>query len=207
MSVTMSGGGSRGGTDRGRTEEEEETPCEGSSIPNVNVAGGNVLELDDFGHTGDRGLPERPNEVDGSCFETTGPPSSTLDGTNNTHSNLKPAASPSSSSSSPSPLVDVSSGGGVDDEDEVAQSARPRRVVSDRVCCCYQTVHRAFLRCVEETPAMVSGLLLSMALCVAVIVLIPTTGRVRRCDNELTVKPRRAHVTQIDGVPQDPPLL
>lgn len=57
------------------------------------------------------------------------------------------------------------------------QSTRSRQSVSEGVCCCYRAVHRAFLQCVEETPAMLSGLLLSLAFCVAIIVLIPTTGR------------------------------
>ncbi|KAM9836956.1 adenylate cyclase type 4 [Aulostomus maculatus] len=64
-----------------------------------------------------------------------------------------------------------------DDEDEERGSTHSRRTVTEGVCCCYQAVHRAFLQCVEETPAMVSGLVLSLAFCVAIIVLIPTTGR------------------------------
>ncbi|XP_029932527.1 adenylate cyclase type 4 [Myripristis murdjan] len=64
---------------------------------------------------------------------------------------------------------------GVGDED--GRSTRSRRSVSEGACCCYRAVHRAFLQCVEETPAMLPGLLLSMAFCVAIIILIPTTGR------------------------------
>ncbi|XP_057187976.1 adenylate cyclase type 4-like isoform X2 [Triplophysa rosa] len=44
-------------------------------------------------------------------------------------------------------------------------------------CCCFRAVRRAFLRCLEETPIMVSGLVLSILFCVTVIVIIPSTGR------------------------------
>lgn len=67
-----------------------------------------------------------------------------------------------------------------EDRDEDRRSTRSRRSVKEGMCCCYQALHRAFLQCVEETPAMLSGLLLSLAFCVAIIVLIPTTERVRR---------------------------
>lgn len=59
------------------------------------------------------------------------------------------------------------------------RSDRSRRTVKEGMCCCYQTVHRGCLQCVEETPAMLPGLVLSLAFCVTIIVLIPTTGRVR----------------------------
>ncbi|KAM8898146.1 adenylate cyclase type 2 [Spinachia spinachia] len=62
---------------------------------------------------------------------------------------------------------------GVEDEDQ--QSTRSRQSLKEGVCCCYQALHRAFLQCVEETPAMLSGLVLSLAFCVAIIVLIATT--------------------------------
>lgn len=65
------------------------------------------------------------------------------------------------------------------DRDEDRRSTRSRRSVKEGMCCCYQAVHRAFLQCVEETPAMVSGLVLSLAFCVTVIIVIPTT-RVRK---------------------------
>ncbi|XP_010782798.1 uncharacterized protein, partial [Notothenia coriiceps] len=66
-----------------------------------------------------------------------------------------------------------------DDEDrgEDKKSTRSRQSVKEGVCCCYQAFHRAFLQCVEETPAMLTGLVLSLAFCVALIVLIPSTGR------------------------------
>ncbi|XP_071315014.1 adenylate cyclase type 4-like [Trachinotus anak] len=64
-----------------------------------------------------------------------------------------------------------------EDGDGDRRSTRSRQSVKDGVCCCYQAFHRAFLQCVEETPAMLSGLVLSLAFCVAIIVLIPTTGR------------------------------
>ncbi|XP_060922325.1 adenylate cyclase type 4-like [Limanda limanda] len=62
-----------------------------------------------------------------------------------------------------------------EDADEDGRSVRSGQSVKDGVCGCYQAVHRAFLRCVEETPAMLSGLVLSLAFCVAIIVLIPAT--------------------------------
>lgn len=65
------------------------------------------------------------------------------------------------------------------DSEEDQRSMVSRRTVREGMCCCYQTFHRAFLQCVEETPAMVSGLVLSLAFCISIIVLIPTTGRVR----------------------------
>ncbi|XP_054456918.1 adenylate cyclase type 2-like isoform X2 [Anoplopoma fimbria] len=66
-----------------------------------------------------------------------------------------------------------------DDErgDEDRRSNRSRQSVKEGVCCCFQAFHRAFLHCVEETPAMLTGLVLSLALCVTIIILIPTTGR------------------------------
>ena len=47
------------------------------------------------------------------------------------------------------------------------------------LCCCYRAVSRGFLRCLEETPAMLPGLLLTLLFTVTIIILIPTTGRVR----------------------------
>ncbi|XP_053272399.1 LOW QUALITY PROTEIN: adenylate cyclase type 4-like [Pleuronectes platessa] len=61
------------------------------------------------------------------------------------------------------------------DGDEDERSVRSGQSVKEGVCGCYQAIHRAFLRCVEETPAMLSGLVLSLAFCVAIIVLIPAT--------------------------------
>ncbi|TDG99549.1 hypothetical protein EPR50_G00195420 [Perca flavescens] len=63
------------------------------------------------------------------------------------------------------------------DEDgcEERQSNRSRQSVKEGVCCCYQAFHRAFLQCVEETPAMLTGLVLSLAFCVTLIVIIATT--------------------------------
>lgn len=63
-------------------------------------------------------------------------------------------------------------------QDEDGQSTRSRRSVKEGVCCCYQATNRAFMRCVEETPAMLSGLLLSIVFCVVIIIVIPATGRV-----------------------------
>ncbi|XP_038158066.1 adenylate cyclase type 4-like [Cyprinodon tularosa] len=65
-----------------------------------------------------------------------------------------------------------------DDEDDDGQSIQSRRSVKEGVCCCYQATNRAFMRCVEETPAMLPGLVLSMIFCVVIIVVIPATERV-----------------------------
>ncbi|XP_033839987.2 adenylate cyclase type 4-like [Periophthalmus magnuspinnatus] len=64
-----------------------------------------------------------------------------------------------------------------EDEDEDGRSILSRRSVAESVCCCFQAVHRGCLRCVEETPAMLSGLVLSLCLCIALIILLSTTGR------------------------------
>uniref|UniRef100_A0A3B5AED5 adenylate cyclase n=1 Tax=Stegastes partitus TaxID=144197 RepID=A0A3B5AED5_9TELE len=55
------------------------------------------------------------------------------------------------------------------EDDGDRRSTRSRRSVKEGVCCCYQAFHRAFLRCVEETPAMLPGLVLSLLFCVAII--------------------------------------
>ncbi|KAK7910491.1 hypothetical protein WMY93_015175 [Mugilogobius chulae] len=64
-----------------------------------------------------------------------------------------------------------------EDGDEDERSMLSRRSVAQSLCCCFQAVHRGCLRCVEETPAMLSGLVLSLCFCVAIIVLLSTTGR------------------------------
>ncbi|XP_072231931.1 adenylate cyclase type 4-like isoform X2 [Leuresthes tenuis] len=64
-----------------------------------------------------------------------------------------------------------------EDGDDDGRSTRSGRSVKEGVCCCYQAFNRAFLRCVEETPAMLSGLVLSLLFCVVIIIVIPTTGR------------------------------
>ncbi|KAJ8007647.1 hypothetical protein DPEC_G00096340 [Dallia pectoralis] len=51
-----------------------------------------------------------------------------------------------------------------------------QKKVAQGICCCYRAVYKAFLRCLEETPFMLSGLLLAMGFCIAIIVLIPATG-------------------------------
>ncbi|XP_020505029.2 adenylate cyclase type 2-like [Labrus bergylta] len=64
-----------------------------------------------------------------------------------------------------------------DEDDEDRRSTQSGRSVKEGVCCCYQAFNRGCLRCVEETPAMLSGLMLSLAFCVALIILIPTTRK------------------------------
>uniref|UniRef100_A0A9J7YX75 Adenylate cyclase type 4 n=1 Tax=Cyprinus carpio carpio TaxID=630221 RepID=A0A9J7YX75_CYPCA len=71
---------------------------------------------------------------------------------------------------------------------EVSQSSRSRFIGDDEphesrwrsgrgACCCFRAVNMAFLRCLEETPLLVSGLLLAILFCVTIIVIIPSTGR------------------------------
>lgn len=76
--------------------------------------------------------------------------------------------------------VDIGSSAGSKDKDDDGHSMRSRRSVKEGMCCCYRTTSRAFLQCVEETPAMLTGLLLSLIFCVVIIVLVPATGRVRQ---------------------------
>ncbi|KAK5848238.1 hypothetical protein PBY51_005870 [Eleginops maclovinus] len=64
-----------------------------------------------------------------------------------------------------------------EDGKEDKKSTRSRQSVKEGVCCCYQAFHKAFLQCVEETPAMLIGLLLSLVFCVVLIILIPSTRR------------------------------
>lgn len=63
-----------------------------------------------------------------------------------------------------------------DADDVVDQS---RKSFAENVCCCCRAVQGAFLRCQEETPAMVTGVVLSILFCVTIIVVIPTTRQVR----------------------------
>ncbi|XP_043952893.1 adenylate cyclase type 2-like [Gambusia affinis] len=74
--------------------------------------------------------------------------------------------------------VDVGSERYLEDDYVDRQSTRSRRSVKEGVFCCYQATNRAFLRCVEETPAMLSGLLLSIIFCVVIIIVIAATGRI-----------------------------
>lgn len=73
---------------------------------------------------------------------------------------------------------------------EVSQSSRSRFIVDDEpseprrtsgrgACSCYRAVNMAFLRCLEETPLLVSGVVLAILFCVTIIIIIPSTGRVR----------------------------
>ncbi|XP_030635308.1 adenylate cyclase type 4 [Chanos chanos] len=55
--------------------------------------------------------------------------------------------------------------------------AESKHSVAEEVCCCFHAVRKAFLRCLEETPIMVSGLVLTILFCVTIIIIIPTTGR------------------------------
>ncbi|XP_066507814.1 adenylate cyclase type 4-like [Hoplias malabaricus] len=57
------------------------------------------------------------------------------------------------------------------------QRRKPRRSAAESVCCCYQVVRLAFLRCLEETSIVVPGLVLTIMFCVTIIIIIPTTGR------------------------------
>ncbi|XP_061816841.1 adenylate cyclase type 2-like [Nerophis lumbriciformis] len=85
--------------------------------------------------------------------------------------------SKSKKKSKPAPKKDpVDNRGNTGDEEE-RQRKQPCNKVTESPCRCCRSMHRGCLRCVEETPAMLSGLVLSLAFCVAIIVLIPTTGR------------------------------
>ncbi|XP_028330530.1 adenylate cyclase type 2 isoform X2 [Gouania willdenowi] len=64
-----------------------------------------------------------------------------------------------------------------ENEDEDNRSTHSRRSARENVSCCYRAVNRCFLRCVEETPAMLWGLVLSMVFCVVIIIVIPSTRR------------------------------
>ncbi|XP_028840605.1 adenylate cyclase type 4 [Denticeps clupeoides] len=52
-----------------------------------------------------------------------------------------------------------------------------RRSAAEGVSCCCRAARGALLRCQEETPAMVTGVVLTALLCVTLIVIIPATGR------------------------------
>ncbi|XP_028993155.1 adenylate cyclase type 2-like [Betta splendens] len=95
----------------------------------------------------------------------------------------KPDSASVSSGSTASPDVPSKTRNSIDqvrwlqvEDDEDRRSARSRRSVKEGLCGCYHVVHRAFLQCVEETPAMLPGLVLSMAFCVALIIVIPSTS-------------------------------
>ncbi|RXN25026.1 adenylate cyclase type 4-like protein [Labeo rohita] len=71
---------------------------------------------------------------------------------------------------------------------EVSQNSRSRFIVDDEpvesrrrsgrgVCSCFRKVNMAFLRCLEETPLLVSGVVLAILFCVTIIIIIPSTGR------------------------------
>ncbi|XP_051917280.1 adenylate cyclase type 4-like [Hippocampus zosterae] len=76
-----------------------------------------------------------------------------------------------------SPPNEIVSTGSSADHEEEHGSTRSQRSVADSVSCCYRSMHRGCLQCGEETPAMLTGLVLSLAFCIAIIVLIPTMGR------------------------------
>ncbi|XP_069564084.1 adenylate cyclase type 2-like [Brachyistius frenatus] len=124
------------------------------------------------------------SELDGNAFEKT----SATCPVDLSESSLDASPSNKTTQKSPDDDADVShkisqNGDSIDagwdeeDGDEDKRSTRSGRSVKEGVCGCYQAVHRAFLQCVEETPAMLSGLVLSLLFCVAVIVLISTTDR------------------------------
>ncbi|XP_016348395.1 adenylate cyclase type 4-like [Sinocyclocheilus anshuiensis] len=71
---------------------------------------------------------------------------------------------------------------------EVSQSSHSRYIVDDEpsesrrtsgrgACSCFRAVNMAFLRCLEETPLLVSGVVLAILFCVTIIIIIPSTGR------------------------------
>ncbi len=73
---------------------------------------------------------------------------------------------------------------------EVSQSSRSRFMVDDEpsesrrtsgcgACSGFRALNMAFLHCLEETPLLVSGVVLAILFCVTIIIIIPSTGRVR----------------------------
>ncbi|XP_054609450.1 adenylate cyclase type 4-like isoform X2 [Dunckerocampus dactyliophorus] len=126
------------------------------------------------------------SELSSSSFENTNSVSSinpfeymSMKSKKSTKNRLSSGRGDSKSKKKPVPTQEndsVSDRGNTGDEEE-QQSKQPRHIVTERVCCCYRSMHRGCLQCVEETPAMLSGLVLSLAFCVAIIVLIPTMGR------------------------------
>ncbi|TSY83949.1 Adenylate cyclase type 2 [Bagarius yarrelli] len=61
--------------------------------------------------------------------------------------------------------------------DSDRQNARIQRNAASRACHCYQAVRRGFLQCLEDTPFVVPGLVLTILFCVTIIVVIAATGR------------------------------
>ncbi|KAF4111694.1 hypothetical protein G5714_008725 [Onychostoma macrolepis] len=71
---------------------------------------------------------------------------------------------------------------------EVSQGSRSWFIVDDEpresqrtsgrgACSCFRVVNMAFLRCLEETPLLVSGVVLAILFCITIIIIIPSTGR------------------------------
>ncbi|KAL0189855.1 hypothetical protein M9458_016954, partial [Cirrhinus mrigala] len=71
---------------------------------------------------------------------------------------------------------------------EFSQNSRSRFIVDDEpresgrrsgrgACSCFRLANMAFLRCLEETPLLVSGVVLAILFCVTIIIIIPSTGR------------------------------
>uniref|UniRef100_A0AAX7VM61 Adenylate cyclase type 4 n=1 Tax=Astatotilapia calliptera TaxID=8154 RepID=A0AAX7VM61_ASTCA len=60
-------------------------------------------------------------------------------------------------------------------EDDDRRSNLSRQTVIEGVCCCYQATHRACLQCVEETPLMVSGLVLTLVFSLVIIIVLAAT--------------------------------
>ncbi|XP_076144852.1 adenylate cyclase type 4-like isoform X1 [Alosa pseudoharengus] len=81
----------------------------------------------------------------------------------------------------------VNAGGGGNSEvvvtcdlDEAAGDPQPRKSISENMGCCCRAVQGAFLHCQEETPAMVTGTVLTILFCVTIIIIIPATHRLIR---------------------------
>lgn len=58
------------------------------------------------------------------------------------------------------------------------QSVRTRHNAPSGASRCYKAVRLAFLQCLEDTPFVVPGLVLTILFCVTMIVVIAATGRV-----------------------------
>lgn len=66
----------------------------------------------------------------------------------------------------------------------VPESVRFRRNATSGASRCYKAVRLAFLQCLEDTPFVVPGLILTIVFCVTIIIVIAATGRVSQGGKE-----------------------
>ncbi|XP_030609482.1 adenylate cyclase type 2-like [Archocentrus centrarchus] len=75
--------------------------------------------------------------------------------------------------------IDIRLANEEDDRDSDRRSILSRQTVKEGLCCCYQATHRACMRCVEETPYMVSGLVLALVFSLVIIIVLAVTRDVK----------------------------